>query len=69
VSPSVDGKLEKALEVVRGVKATLYALAEIHNEDDGEIFGFLGLQLSDAHEQRVHAHGRIFFGADKEAAE
>jgi hypothetical protein len=68
-TPAAERQLEKALETIRGIKSICCALAEIHNEDDGEIFGFLGLQLAVAHEQAVHAYGRIFFGADKEAAE
>jgi hypothetical protein len=66
---AAERQLEEALEVVRGVKACLCGLATMESDENNEIFCYLGQQLAKAHEQAVHAYGRIFFGADKQAAE
>jgi hypothetical protein len=53
-------QLEDALGVIRGIKSTMCALAEIEG-DDAEIFSFFGLQPSTAHRNAQCAFGRIFF--------
>jgi hypothetical protein len=51
---------------VRGIKATLRALATSDSED-ADVFCYLGIQLADADTAAVHAYGKIFFGSKVDA--
>jgi hypothetical protein len=64
-SLAAERQLEKALEVVRGVKSTLLMLSEV-DSDFGDILGYLGRDLDAAHHEAVCAYGRIFFGDGRE---
>jgi hypothetical protein len=67
-SLAAEREFEQVLETIRGIAAVL-CLAATAVSEETPIFEYLGRELSQAHERGVHAYGRAFFGADREAAE